>query len=121
MEHDGTCDLVINRTYYPGWYASVNEDPERPVTRAEIGVQAVRSGGERTQPRDVPLPAVESANHLDDRPCGYRGDRHRVGCWNSSGLQPVSQGVLRAELCTRSQESGGTPVNDVRQPDLLDR
>src|SRR5271166_6039282 len=24
VEHDGTCDLVINRTYYPGWFASVN-------------------------------------------------------------------------------------------------
>ncbi|MGA2703172.1 MAG: hypothetical protein ABSH35_19005 [Isosphaeraceae bacterium] len=42
VEHDGTCDLVINRTYYPGWFASVNEGLEQPVARAEIGVQAVR-------------------------------------------------------------------------------
>jgi hypothetical protein len=45
VEHDGSCDLVINRTYYPGWVARVNEGPERPVTRAEIGVQAVRLQG----------------------------------------------------------------------------
>ncbi len=45
VEHDGTCDLVINRTYYPGWFASVNEGPEHPVVRAEIGVQAVRLEG----------------------------------------------------------------------------
>ncbi|HMF36066.1 MAG TPA: hypothetical protein VKF17_05480, partial [Isosphaeraceae bacterium] len=45
VEHDGTCDLVINRTYYPGWFASVNEGLEQPVARAEIGVQAVRLVG----------------------------------------------------------------------------
>ncbi len=46
VEHDGSCDLVINRTYYPGWFASVNDGPERPVSRAEIGVQAVRLDGQ---------------------------------------------------------------------------
>ena len=45
VEHDGACDLVINRTYFPGWFASVNEGSERPVARAEIGVQAVRLEG----------------------------------------------------------------------------
>ncbi len=46
VEHNGTCDLVINRTYFPGWFAVVNEGPERPVVRAEIGVQAVRLDGQ---------------------------------------------------------------------------
>ena len=54
VEHDGTCDLVINRTYYPGWFASVNEGPEHPVVRAEIGVQAVRL--ERHGPSRVSSP-----------------------------------------------------------------
>ncbi len=45
VEHDGTCDLVIHRTYYPGWMASVNGLAERPVARAELGVQSVRLEG----------------------------------------------------------------------------
>jgi hypothetical protein len=45
VAHDGTCDLVISRTYFPGWYASVNGGPEGPVGRAEAGIQAVRLPG----------------------------------------------------------------------------
>jgi hypothetical protein len=48
VEHDGSCDLVVNRTYYPGWFASIDGGPERPVARAEIGVQAVRLTGKGT-------------------------------------------------------------------------
>lgn len=46
VEHNGACDLVINRTYFPGWFAAINEGPEWPVARAEIGVQAVRLEGQ---------------------------------------------------------------------------
>ena len=36
VEHDGACDLVINRTYYPGWLASVNEQTRAAcVTRGD--------------------------------------------------------------------------------------
>jgi hypothetical protein len=45
VEHDGSCDLVINRTYFPGWVASVDDDNERPVARAELGIQAVHLAG----------------------------------------------------------------------------
>ncbi|APW60287.1 YfhO family protein [Paludisphaera borealis] len=41
VEHDGPCDLVVNRTYYPGWSASIDDGPQRPVGRAELGVQVV--------------------------------------------------------------------------------
>lgn len=45
VEHDGSCDLIINRTYYPGWMASVNGAPERPVASAEAGIQGIRLVG----------------------------------------------------------------------------
>ncbi|MEO6808091.1 MAG: hypothetical protein ABI353_03135, partial [Isosphaeraceae bacterium] len=48
VEHDGTCDLIIRRTYYPGWYARVNNNPARPVHRVNGGLQAVRLEGAGT-------------------------------------------------------------------------
>lgn len=48
VEHDGSCDLVVNRTYYPGWFASIDGGAKRPVARAEIGIQAVRLTGKDT-------------------------------------------------------------------------
>jgi hypothetical protein len=48
VEHDGRCDLVINRTFYPGWFASINDAPEQPVIRAELGIQAVPLRGKGT-------------------------------------------------------------------------
>jgi hypothetical protein len=47
VRHDGTCVLVVNRTYFPGWFATVNDGPEQPVIRAEGGIQAVRLAGNR--------------------------------------------------------------------------
>lgn len=48
VEHDGPCDLVVHRTYYPGWLVSIDGGPERPVSRAELGVQAVHLEGRGT-------------------------------------------------------------------------
>jgi hypothetical protein len=45
VEHDGTCDLVLRRTYYPGWLARVNNGPEHPVYKADGGLQAVHLTG----------------------------------------------------------------------------
>jgi hypothetical protein len=45
VRHDGTCVLVVNRTFFPGWFASVNDGPEQPVIRAEGGIQAVQLSG----------------------------------------------------------------------------
>jgi hypothetical protein len=46
VEHDGTCDLVIRRTYDPGWTARINGGPARSVNRADGGLQAVRLTGQ---------------------------------------------------------------------------
>jgi hypothetical protein len=48
VEHDGTCDLVLRRTYYPGWTARLDDGPKVPVFRADGGLQAVRIPGAGT-------------------------------------------------------------------------
>jgi hypothetical protein len=48
VEHDGACDLVVRRTHYPGWMASVDDGPERPVLKVNLGLQAVRLDGSGT-------------------------------------------------------------------------
>jgi hypothetical protein len=45
VEHDGTCYLVIRRTWDPGWTARIDNGPELPVVRADGGIQAVRLAG----------------------------------------------------------------------------
>ncbi len=44
VDHDGSCDLIINRTFYPGWSASVNGKLQN-VHRVDGGLQAVRLEG----------------------------------------------------------------------------
>src|SRR5205823_975811 len=45
VEHDGACDLVLTRTYYPGWTARINDGPEQPVRPVDGGLQAIRLVG----------------------------------------------------------------------------
>jgi len=45
VEHDGPCDLIVSRTFDPGWQASIDGGPERPVVRVNGGLQAVRLEG----------------------------------------------------------------------------
>lgn len=48
VEHDGSCDLVFTRAFYPGWEMSINYRPWEPVFRCDGGLQAVRLPGETT-------------------------------------------------------------------------
>jgi hypothetical protein len=48
VEHDGLCDLVIARTFDPGWLARINGGREHPVLPADAGFQAVRLEGSGT-------------------------------------------------------------------------
>jgi hypothetical protein len=45
VEHDEPCDLVVARTFDPGWLARVDDGPERPVLPVDAGFLAVRLDG----------------------------------------------------------------------------
>jgi uncharacterized membrane protein YfhO len=48
VEHVGTCDLVIARTFDPGWQARIDNRPEKPILPVDGGFQAVRVEGSGT-------------------------------------------------------------------------
>ena len=48
FEHNGTFDLVIRRTYVPGWVAAINGGPPIPVLPVEGGLQSIRIPGSGT-------------------------------------------------------------------------
>lgn len=45
VEHDGTCDLVVRRTYFPGWSARLDGHTEVPALKADGDFQAFRLPG----------------------------------------------------------------------------
>jgi hypothetical protein len=48
VDHDGSCYLIIRRTYYPGWTYRVNDGPEQPVLKVNGGLQAAALTGTGT-------------------------------------------------------------------------
>ncbi len=48
VEHDGTCDLVIARSFDPGWNARINNGLPEPVLHVDGGYQGVRIPGSGT-------------------------------------------------------------------------
>jgi hypothetical protein len=48
VDHAGTCDLVIARTFDAGWLARIGDGPEQPVLEVDGGFQAVRIEGSGT-------------------------------------------------------------------------
>jgi len=45
VEHDGACDLILTRTFDPGWRARLDDGPEVPVWPVDGGIQAIRLDG----------------------------------------------------------------------------
>ncbi|MGP0067514.1 MAG: hypothetical protein ACLQGP_28455 [Isosphaeraceae bacterium] len=48
VEHDGPCDLILARSFDPGWTARIDDGPRRPVLPVDGGFQAVRLDGSGT-------------------------------------------------------------------------
>jgi hypothetical protein len=99
VAHDGSCDLVMNRTYFPGWYASANDAPEQPVVRAEGGIQAVRLSGTGV-----------SRVHFTYRPDGLAAATAvALGAVTTAGLSLLIEGVrlIRARGALRSRSDDG--------------
>jgi hypothetical protein len=38
VEHDGSCILIVRRTFYPGWSYRVDDGPEQPVLKVDAGL-----------------------------------------------------------------------------------
>ena len=41
VDHDGTCYLILRRTFYDGWFYQVNGGAERAVLKVNGGLQGV--------------------------------------------------------------------------------
>jgi hypothetical protein len=48
VEHDGSCVLVLRRTFYPGWTYRVDGGEQRPVTKVNGGLQGIPLAGSST-------------------------------------------------------------------------
>jgi hypothetical protein len=48
VDHDGSCILVLRRTYYPGWVSRVGGGPETPVLKVNGGLQGIPLTGSAT-------------------------------------------------------------------------
>ncbi len=70
VEHDGPCDLIVARTFDPGWQARIDGGPEQPAIRVNGGLLAVRLHGTGKQrvtlryrpPRMVPWATISLAS-----------------------------------------------------------
>lgn len=53
VNHDGTCYLILRRTFYNGWSYRVNHGAEHPVLKVNGGLQGIPLTG--TGPSEVTL------------------------------------------------------------------
>lgn len=98
VEHDGPCDLVVNRTYYPGWTASIGGGPERPVGRAELGVQVVHLPGSGTHRARF----------------AYRPTNLHAASWVSVGALALAVGALALGLSRFAASKRGPSSGEAR-------
>ncbi len=53
VEHDGSCILILRRTYYPGWSYRIDGGPEHPVLKVDGGLHGIPLTGSRTSHVEV--------------------------------------------------------------------
>jgi len=98
VDHDGICDLVIRRTYAPGWSARVNGGPEIPVRPIDGGLQSIR------------LPGAGSS-HVSVH---YRPPRWTAACAISVASLVVTVLLLAGTSTRRSWRTSGSTLSAVR-------
>jgi len=53
VKHDGSCILILRRTYYPGWVFRIGNSPEQAVLKVNGGLQGVPLVGSATSRVEV--------------------------------------------------------------------
>jgi hypothetical protein len=53
VEHDGSCVLILRRTYYPGWSYRIDGGPEHPVLKVDGGLHGIPLAGSGTHRVEV--------------------------------------------------------------------
>jgi hypothetical protein len=85
VEHDGSCILIMRRTFYPGWFYRVDGGPERRVLKVNGGLQGALLAGSGTsrvtlryRPTGLPLAATVSLAALGAVPLVLCADAWQV-------------------------------------------
>ena len=104
VEHDGSCVLVLRRTYYPGWSYRIDGGPEHPVLKVDGGLHGIPLAGSGPHRVEVVY-----------RPTGLR----RAASISAAalGIAVMVLGTaggraLRARAAGRGRERGSDPVLD---------
>ena len=82
VEHDGSCVLILRRTFYPGWSYRIDGGPGRPVLKVDGGLHGIPLAGAGTNRVELayrPTGLGLRAGGLDRRDPGRRRGHCRDG------------------------------------------
>jgi hypothetical protein len=96
VEHDGSCVLILRRTYFPGWSYRIDGGPEQPVLKVDGGLHGIPLEGSGTRRVEVVY-----------RPTGLR----RAASISIAALGIAALVLLATGLAAR-RRSGGRRAGD---------